>query len=159
VGRFDAGTAPNVLAGRAALEGTIRAQEKPVRDRIVSSLSRICDSVGALHSARVTMTIEEGTPPVVNPKDMAEIARKAAVAVVGEANAVPLHTPNMGGEDFACYMEKIPGCYVRLGARAEGREGFPAHSNKFEFDEEVLPIGARYFYEVARLAGEIVRAR
>ncbi len=159
VGRFDAGTAPNVLAGRATLEGTIRTQEKPVRDHIVSSLSRICDSIGALHNARLILTLEEGTPPVVNPKDMAEIARKAAVAVVGEANAVPLHTANMGGEDFACYMEKIPGCYVRLGARAPGREGFPAHSSKFEFDEEVLLIGARYFYEVARLAGGILAAR
>lgn len=159
VGRFDAGTAPNVLPGRATLEGTIRAQEKPVRDHIVSSLSRICDSIGALHNARLTLTLEEGTPPVVNPKDMAEIARRAAVAVVGEANAVPLHTPNMGGEDFACYMEKIPGCYVRLGARAPGREGFPAHSSKFEFDEDVLPIGARYFYEVARIAGAILASR
>jgi hippurate hydrolase len=159
VGRFDAGTASNVLAGRATLEGTIRTQEKVVRDHIVSSLSRICDSIGALHNARLILTLGEGTPPVVNPKDMAEIARKAAVAVVGETNAVPLHTANMGGEDFACYMEKIPGCYVRLGARAPGREGFPAHSSKFEFDEEVLPIGARYFYEVARLAGGIVRAR
>ncbi len=159
VGRFDAGTASNVLAGRATLEGTIRAQEKAVRDRIVSSLSRICDSIGALHNARLTMTLEEGTPPVVNPRHMAEIARKAAVAVVGEANAVPLHTPNMGGEDFAFYMEKIPGCYVRLGARAPGQDGFPAHSSRFEFDEDILPIGARYFYEVALLAGGIVRAK
>jgi hippurate hydrolase len=159
VGRFDAGTASNVLAGRASLEGTIRAQEKTVRDHIVSSLSRICDSIGTLHNARVTMTLEEGTPPVVNPREMAEIARKAAVVVVGEANAVPLHTPNMGGEDFACYLERVPGCYVRLGARAPGREGFPAHSSKFEFDEAVLPIGARFFYEVARLAGGILASR
>jgi hippurate hydrolase len=90
---------------------------------------------------------------------MAEIARRAAAAVVGEENAVPLHTPNMGGEDFAYYMEKIPGCYVRLGARAEGHEGFPAHSSRFDFDEEVLEIGARYFYEVARLAGAALRSR
>ena len=53
-------------------------------------------------------------------------------------------------------MEKIPGCYIRLGARAPGREGFPAHSSKFEFDEDVLPIGAKYFYEVAHLAGGIL---
>ncbi len=159
IGRFDAGTAPNVLAGRATLAGTIRTQEKAVRDHIVSSLSRICESIGALHNARLRMILEEGTPPVVNPTDMAAIARRAAVAVVGEANAVPLHTANMGGEDFACYMEKIPGCYVRLGARAPGREGFPAHSSKFEFDEEVLAIGARFFYEVARLAGEVLASR
>jgi hippurate hydrolase len=159
IGRFDAGTAPNVLAGRATLQGTVRTQEKAVRDHIVSSLSRICDSIGTLHNARLTMTLEEGTPPVVNPREMAEIARRAAVAVVGEAGSVPLHTANMGGEDFACYMERVPGCYVRLGARAPGREGFPAHSSRFEFDEAVLPIGARFFHEVARLAGEIVASR
>jgi hippurate hydrolase len=153
VGRFEAGTAGNVLAGRAVLEGTIRTQEKAVRDHIVSSLGRICNSIGALHNARVTLKLEEGTPPVINPSHMAEIARKAAVAVVGEANAVPLHTPNMGGEDFACYMDRIPGCYVRLGARAPGTEGFPAHSSRFEIDEGVLPIGARFFYEVALVAG------
>ncbi len=159
VGRFDAGTAPNVLAGRAVLEGTIRTQEKAVRDHIVSSLSRICDSIGALHNARLTLTLEEGTPPVVNPAPMAEIARRAAVSVVGEANAVPLHTPNMGGEDFACYMDKIPGCYVRLGARAPGSEGFPAHSSRFEIDEGVLPVGAKFFYEVARLAGDLLKKK
>jgi hippurate hydrolase len=159
VGRFDAGTAPNVIAGRATLQGTIRAQEKQVRDHLVESLTRICESVGKLHNARVSIAFEEGTPPVVNPPEMAEIARRAASAVVGEVNAVPLHTPNMGGEDFAYYMEKIPGCYVRFGARARGHEGHPAHSSRFDFDEAVLAIGARYFYEVARLAGRIVRER
>jgi hippurate hydrolase len=159
VGRFDAGTAGNVIAARAVLEGTIRAQERSVREHVVRSLHRICESVGTLHSARLNVVIEEGTPPVVNPPAMAELARRAASAVVGEENAVPLHTPNMGGEDFAYYMEKVPGCYVRLGARAEGLEGFPAHSSKFDFDEGVLEIGARYFYEVARIAGASIPDR
>jgi hippurate hydrolase len=159
VGRFQAGTAPNVLAGRATLEGTVRTQEQSVREHILSSLQRICESIGALHKARLSLSFEEGTPPVVNPKEMAEIARKAAVKVVGESGAVPLHTPNMGGEDFACYMERTPGCYVRLGARAPGREAGPAHSSRFEFDEGVIPIGAKYFYEVARVAGEMIRSR
>jgi hippurate hydrolase len=159
VGRFDAGTASNVLAGRATLQGTIRAQDQFVRDHIVSSLHRIGESIGRLHNARIEVTIEEGTPPVVNPREMAEIAREAASRVVGGENAVPLHTTNMGGEDFAYYMQKIPGCYVRFGARAEGQEGFPAHSSKFDFDERVLAIGARYFHEVARLAGARIRAR
>jgi hippurate hydrolase len=153
VGRFDAGTASNILAGRATLEGTIRAQEKAVRDRIVSSLKRICESVGALHDAQIRMTLEEGTPPVVNSEEMAKIAREAAIAVAGEENAVSLHTPNMGGEDFAFYMEKVKGCFVRFGARAPGREGYPAHSSRFDFDEDILPLGARYFHEVARIAG------
>jgi hippurate hydrolase len=153
VGRFEAGTASNVIAGQAELEGTIRAQEKSVRDHVIASLKRICDSISLLHNATITMTVREGVPPVVNSPAMAEIARRAAANVVGPDYAVPLHTPNMGGEDFSYYMQKTRGCYVRLGAREEGREGFPAHSSKFDFDEAVLSIGANYFYRVAKIAG------
>jgi len=157
VGRFDAGTASNVIAGQALLEGTIRAQERGVRDHIVASLERICDAFSGLHDAEISIDVTEGVPPVINPPEMAELARRAAAEVVGDENAIPLQTPNMGGEDFAYYMEKIRGCYVRLGAREKGREGFPAHSSKFNVDERVLPIGASYFYRVAKLAGEAIR--
>jgi hippurate hydrolase len=58
----------------------------------------------------------------------------------------------MGGEDFAYYLERLPGCFVRLGAQVEGREGYPAHSSRFDFDEAVLPVGARYFQEVVKEA-------
>ena len=159
VGRFEAGTASNVIAGRALLEGTIRTQETPVREGIIQSLTRICDSVANLHNAHIKMSVREGVPPVINPPEMAEIARRAASVVVGEDNAVPLHGANMGGEDFSYYLQTIPGCYVRLGMRAPGRESFPAHSSKFDFDEAVLPIGARYFYEVAKLAGKTLQER
>lgn len=157
VGRFEAGTASNVIAGQAELEGTIRAQEQSVREHVIASLERICDSVSQLHEAEITMTVREGVPPVINPPAMAEIARRAASNVVGPDFAVPLQTPNMGGEDFSYYMEKVRGCYVRLGAREEGREGFPAHSSKFDFDEAVLPIGANFFYRVAKIAGSVLQ--
>jgi amidohydrolase len=153
VGRFDAGTAANVIAGQAELEGTIRAQESAVRNHVIASLQRICDSLSQLHNAEISMTVREGVPPVINPPAMAELARRAASNVVGPDFAVPLHTPNMGGEDFSYYMEKARGCYVRFGAREEGREGYPAHSSKFDFDEAVLPIGASYFYRVAKIDG------
>jgi len=157
IGRFDAGTASNVIAGRAELEGTIRTQENSVREHVIASLERICDSIAQLHNAEISMTIREGVPPVINPPAMADIARRAASNVVGPEFAVPLHTANMGGEDFAYYLEHIRGCYVRLGAREEGREGYPAHSSKFDFDEAVLPIGANYFYRVAKIAGAILQ--
>jgi amidohydrolase len=159
VGRFEAGSASNVIAGRAVLEGTVRAQEQFVRDHVLSSLQRVCDSVARLHTAEIAVEVHAGTPPVINSPEMAELARRAATAVVGEENAVPLHTTNMGGEDFAYYMQKIPGCYVRIGALAQGKEGHPAHSSKFDFDEAVLPIGARYFQQVAHVAGEALRNR
>lgn len=154
VGRFDAGTASNVIAGRAVLEGTVRAQDPEVRAHLIASLKRIAESVARLHDAEAKLSVTAGTPAVINPRDMVEIAREAAGHVVGEEHTVPLHTPNMGGEDFAYYMQEIPGCYVRFGAVAHGREGFPAHSSKFDFDEGVLSLGAEYFYRAAKIAGQ-----
>ncbi len=152
VGRFDAGSAANVIAGHAVLEGTVRSHDTEVRDHLMEALRRVATAVGQLHEAEVTVSFDAGTPVVVNPPAMAALARRAAGRVVPEGNVVPLHAANMGGEDFAYYLERIPGCFVRLGAQVEGREGFPAHSSRFDFDEAVLPVGARYFQEVVKEA-------
>ena len=152
VGRFDAGSAPNVIAGHATLEGTIRSQQPEVRHHLMAALRRIATAVAQLHEAEVTVTFEAGTPVVINPPPMADLARRAAQRVVDEERVVPLPAANMGGEDFAYYLERIPGCFVRLGSQVPGREGFPAHSSRFDFDEGVLPIGARYLQEVVKEA-------
>ncbi len=158
VGRFEAGTASNVIAAEAVLEGTIRAQEPDVRRHLIEAIRRIAQSVGQLHGAAVTVEMTEGTPPLANPPEMVALARRAAEGVVGPASVTALHIANMGGEDFSYYLDQVPGCYVRFGAQVPGREGYPAHSSKFDIDEAVLPVGARYFFEVAKLAGERLRA-
>jgi hippurate hydrolase len=152
VGRFDAGSAANVIAGHAILEGTVRSQDPEVRDHLVEAMRRVATAVGQLHEAEVTVSFDAGTPVVVNSPAMASLARRAAGRVVPEENVVPLHAANMGGEDFAYYLERVPGCFVRLGAQVEGREGYPAHSSRFDFNEAVLPVGARYFQEVVKEA-------
>ncbi|MFO0702035.1 MAG: hypothetical protein U0236_22705 [Nitrospira sp.] len=63
----------------------------------------------------------------------------------------------MGAEDFSYYIERIPGAYVRFGSQVPGREGYPAHSSKFDFDEEALAVGAAYYRAIARIAGEHLR--
>ena len=153
VGSFHAGGAPNVIAGRAQLEGTIRAQHPEVRAHLRRSIQRIAESVGTLHNAGVRIRLYEGTPPLHNPPGPTRIAREAAEAVVGEERVTTLRTANMGGEDFAFYLEKIPGCYIRFGAQVPGREGFPAHSSRFDFAESALGTGAAWFAEVAKRAG------
>lgn len=154
VGQFHAGTAPNVIAGQAKLEGTVRAQDPAVRQQLLTSIRRIAESIAQLHGAKIQVTVKEGTPPLVNTPEMASLARNAAVATVGTANVLPLKTANMGAEDFSYYMEKIPGAYVRFGGQVPGKEGFPAHSSKFDFDEEALAVGAAYYRSIAKLAGQ-----
>ncbi|HMP03855.1 MAG TPA: M20 family metallopeptidase [Gemmatales bacterium] len=153
VGRFMAGTAANVIAGTAVLEGTIRAQHPHVRQHLKRSLRRIAESVGQLHAAGVEVSFADGTPAVINTPWCAEVARAAARTALGPEHVVPLHTANMGGEDFAYFLEQVPGCYLRVGAQATGREGFPAHSSKFDFDEAALAVGAAWFRAVALEAG------
>jgi len=150
VGRFDAGTTHNVIAGRAVLEGTIRAQEEDVRQHLMRSVRRIVESVAKLHEADIGLEFEKGTPALINDVQMAEVGRDAATAVAGPEHVrTRLRGANMGGEDFAWYLERVPGCYVRFGARVPGREGYPAHSSGFEFDEEALAYGAAWFHRVA----------
>ncbi len=156
VGTFQAGTASNVIAGQAILEGTIRAQHPHVREHLQTAIKRIADSIGQLHGAVVKVTMTQGTPPVINTQEMTQLVKEAAKQAVGPDNIFPLRTANMGGEDFSYYLEKIPGAYVRFGGQVPGRENYPAHSNKFDFDEQALAIGAAYFYHVALLAGEIL---
>ncbi len=153
VGQFHAGTAPNVIAGQAKLAGTVRAQESAVRQQLLTSIGRIAEAIAHLHGAKIHISIREGTPPLINTPEMAGLARRAASDTLGEANVVPLKTANMGAEDFSYYLEHIPGAYVRFGSQVPGKEGFPAHSSKFDFDEEALEIGAAYYHAIAKLAG------
>lgn len=154
IGRFEAGSAANVIAGTATLEGTIRAQEVEVRDHLRRSLARVCDSVAQLHEAYIEFDLEEGTPPLVNREPMVGIAREAAEAVVDPQHVRhAVRGANMGGEDFSLYLEEVPGCYVRFGTRLPGSVGHPSHSSRFEIDERVMAPGAEWLAEVARRAG------
>ena len=159
VGRFDAGTAGNVIAGRARLQGTIRTQDPEVRAHLQRSVHRIAESVGQLHGAEMEVELVQGMPVLTNTPEMAALARKAALEIVGEENVRPLDTANMGSEDFSWYLERVPGCYVRFGARGAEMEGYPSHSSRFDFDEDALAVGAAYYCGIAKVAGRHISKR
>jgi hippurate hydrolase len=149
IGSFQAGFAPNVIADTATLAGTIRSLNPEVRAKLLSSVERVASGVARAYGASVRLEPLPGTPPVVNDPKMTTLAREAATAVVGAERVEKMVRANMGGEDFACYLERIPGCYIRFGGRAESGLA-PAHSSKFDFDEQALAVGAAWMAEVAR---------
>ena len=159
VGIFHAGTAANVISGKARLEGTIRAQEETVRQHLNTAIKRIAESIAQLHGAQVKIEMYRGTPPLINTPEMAALAREAAADAVGQENIRTLKTANMGGEDFSYYLEKVPGAYVRFGAQGPGLENFPAHSSQYDFDEEALAVGVAYFRSIALIAGKKLAAK
>ncbi len=152
IGKVTAGTAANVIADSAILEGTLRTTRSDVRDHIHRGLHRMAKALGELHGAAIEVTITEGYPPVINTRREAQLAHAAAARVVGEAGLVAMEHPSMGAEDFSFYLQKIPGCYVRLGTRIADQEYIPLHSPAFDIDETVLKVGAAFFDEVAREA-------
>jgi hippurate hydrolase len=152
VGSVHAGTAPNIIPERAVLTGTVRATTPETRAAIGNEVRRISASVAESYRLTARTTVTLGTPPIVNPPDAARWARQAAAAVLGDAAVVPFGVTNMGGEDFAFYLERIPGCFMRIGAREEGGERLAAHSPRFTAAEESIFVGAAVLAEAARVA-------
>lgn len=152
IGRIEAGSAANVIAENAILEGSIRTTLPEVREHIHRGLERMARAMAELHNAEIEVTINPGYPPVVNTPRETRIAHEAARAVVGERGIMAMDHPSMGSEDFSYYLQEIPGCYVRFGARITEQQYIPLHSPAFDVNEAVMPIGARYFAEAVRLA-------
>jgi amidohydrolase len=147
VGKFTAGTAPNVIAGRVDLSCSIRSLANDVRDLLVRRMDEIAAGICAAHGARHELTLVPGVPVTQNSADGAALMRSVATAVVGAEKVVQI-TPMMVGEDMSEFLNRAPGCYVLVGAADPGKPLPAAHHNeRFDFDESVLPTG------VALLAG------
>jgi hippurate hydrolase len=154
IGKVRAGSAPNVIAEEAELHGSIRTSRAEVRQHIHHGIRRMVSAVAELHNAAIDIEIREGYPPVVNEPATAAIARDAATEVVGHSGVVAAEFPSMGSEDFSYYLDEVPGCFVRFGARHPDWEPVPLHSPAFDVDERVIGVGARFFDRVARAAHE-----
>jgi len=152
IGTIHAGSAPNVIPERAVLSGTVRAVEPVSRALMLAEVERVAKSVASGYGVEARVTLDMGTPPIVNPTGATAWARKAAESVVGMENVVPLGFLNLAGEDFAHYMERIPGCFLRIGAREPGGPVIPAHAATFYPAEESLFVGAAVLAECARVA-------
>ena len=148
VGRIQGGTAANVIAHQAVLEGTIRTTHNETRLKIITGLQRMVAAMEELYNAKTLIDLRSGYPPVINEPQATELARRAATRVVGKKGLQEQSHPSLGGEDFAFYLGKIPGCMVRFGA-AKSQGAAPAHSPQFDFDEAVLPIGAAFLAQAA----------
>jgi amidohydrolase len=152
VGSVHAGIASNVIPETATLTGTLRAMDAVTRERLAAEVTRIATDVATGYGVTATVEVEHGTPPIVNPRREAEWAREATTRVLGSEAVVPFGITNMGGEDFAFYLERIPGCFLRFGARAPGEAATAAHSPQFDVSEGAIMVGAVVLAECARTA-------
>jgi amidohydrolase len=149
VGSFHAGSAPNVIPGDARLEGTLRSFHPEVRTLLRDRVRASIDGAARAHGCTAEFELRPGYPAVVNHPAAVERVRRAGAEVFG-AEAVVETDPMAAAEDFAYFLERVPGAFAFLGAGNEARGiTAPHHSPAFDIDESVLPRGAEL---LARLA-------
>ena len=145
IGTLHAGNTFNVIADSAELTGTIRTFDPEVAEQIVHEMERtikgVCDAAGATYS----FTYERGYPAVVNHPQETNLLRTVASDIMGADHVFEI-APTMGGEDFAYYLQQVPGTFFFTGA---GDETFyPHHHPKFDFEEQAMQHAARILIEV-----------
>lgn len=150
-GKFVAGDVYNVIPNEVEMEGTIRALDEEVRQYLARRIEKIAKSTATTFGGTCEVEMIWGAPPVVNDEEMARIAADAASNAIGKDMVITkIEAPNMGGEDFACYLQKVPGAFFFLSS-ADSSKGtdVPHHNPKFNIDEEVLYKGPEIFTSIA----------
>ena len=135
-----AGTAHNILPGRATMMGTIRSGSEETRQLAHRRVKEIAEAAALMHRVTVDAKVTRGDVAVINDPEMVDLIREAGTATGGEVLNLPGWTP---GDDFGFYSEKKPGVYFRLGIRNEALGSVhPLHHSSFRLDEAAMPLGA-----------------
>lgn len=150
IGQIHAGSQYNIIPDEVLIEGTIRAVEEEPRQFMARRIGEIAQGTAAVFGGNVEYEMIWGAPPVINHDDMYDLAVKATQSVLGEDQVVPrMEAPLMGGEDFAYYLEKVPGCFMFLSTSNHDKAtDYPHHNSHFDVDEEVLWEGAAVFVKI-----------
>lgn len=149
IGSFQAGTTNNVIAERCRLKGTVRSFDEQTRmmihDRLKSLVTHICQ----MHGAELDYQMRIGYPPVVNDEEEAERFFKVGERLFGESAVVRSEAITVA-EDFSYYLEKVPGCFMFVGAGNESCGATYAHHHpKFDIDERAMQRAARLLIGMA----------
>jgi len=148
VGSLHAGQAFNIIAGEAVLEGTVRAFDEEVRLLVRRQVHAILEHAAAAAGAQAEVEYVDGYPPLVNHPAATDIVRAAAAAQLGPT-AVADGPREMAADDFARYLQRVPGCYFCLGAGGRAGGAAPHHHPRFDIDEDVLPVGVAILADAA----------
>jgi amidohydrolase len=151
VGLFHAGTATNVIPDEAKIEGTARTITPNGRKQIATAIERRCAGIAAANDCALRFQWQEGYPPTINDPAMADYVARVAKSALGAERYFPVPRPSMGGEDFAYYLEKVPGCFFLVGVEPPGQQGYPSlHSDRYDFTDDAIAVGMRMFIELVR---------
>jgi hippurate hydrolase len=145
VTQIHAGDTWNVIPEEAVIRGTVRSFNAKVRDLSEETIKKIAKGVCAAHGAECDIRYERRYPPTINTEQETVNTAKVAEKLVGAENVRKDMQVCMGSEDFAYMLQKRPGSYIWLGA---GDCGGNLHNPNYDFNDEILPLGASYWAEL-----------
>ncbi|SFD84333.1 M20 aminoacylase family protein [Paracidovorax konjaci] len=131
----------SVLPGTATLVGTVRTFSPAVQEMVEQRLKDLCSAVALGFGATATVRYERIYPATINTEGDARFAGDVAASLVGEENVVRDLEPSMGAEDFSFMLQSKPGAYLRIG-QGTGPGHSALHNNRYDFNDEILPLGA-----------------
>lgn len=141
-GTVQGGTQGNIVAHKVELTGTVRSLDPTTRELVLRRVRETADGVAGGLGGRVELHVEPGYDPLINDQRSVDLVRDNAYELVGEQNVTLLSRPNMGVEDFAYYLTRVPGAFFSLGVRNEAAGiVHPVHNDRFDADEEALAFG------------------
>lgn len=151
VGSIHGGHQYNIIPEEVTIVGTIRTLDADVRKIVARRIGEISSATASAFGGRAELEMDWGAPPVVNDPDMAALGARAAIEILGEDQVISrVDYPNMGGEDFAYFLEKTPGALLFLSSvNPEKNTDIAHHNPKFNVDEDVLWIGSALYAAVA----------
>ena len=139
VGEIGAGSAFNIIPETARLGGTVRTLNEDLRQRMPERIEQIARGVAQGMRGDAELDYDFSYPVTMNDEGAARHALAVIGDLFGEENTLELPNPSMGAEDFAFFLEKIPGAFIWLGV---GEDVSYLHTPTFAFDEEILPQGS-----------------
>ncbi len=150
IGKIEGGGQYNVIPNQVTLEGTIRALDETVRQYIARRIRGVSTAIAATFGGNCECDIIYGAPPVVNDETMAELAAEAVSDLFEPKDIISnFPIPNLGGEDFANYLQKIPGAFFFLSSsNPKKATDIPHHNPRFNIDEDVMWKGVVAFVKI-----------
>ena len=141
----------NAIPSNVVIKGDTRSYSPHVQALLERRMREICEGIASAHGARCEVEYTHEFVPTVNWPQCVPVAVRAAAAVVGQDNVDSNIAPMMISEDFGAFLKVLPGAFVFIGNGAANTPGgTPLHNSGYDFNDEVLPIGARYFAEIIR---------
>lgn len=142
IGQIHGGTSDIVIPEAVELRGSVRTLKPDIRDRVEELFRRAVVNTAAAQGGTAEINYRRAYPATVNTPE--ETGRAAAVAagIVGADNVARGGAPILAGEDFAFMLERVPGAYLLFGQRDGDRGATPVHNDAYDFNDDLLPIGA-----------------